>query len=155
MKCLISKSQIRLLFCLVWWSIVFLYALISFTQVHQGNMVHLYLIFENFSSSVYFFVFSSLWYFIDSLATFGCHFPYTPSITPTPLKKRRKNEKKNPPTDLLSIKKQRFHQHQTYFNHSFQFKVSFGKLIFKIRQRQKTISTKNFVNYCNLIMLLE
>lgn len=38
--------------------------------------------------------------------------------------------------------RQRRH-HQTYFNHNLQFHLSFGKLIFKIWQRQKQI----YINY--------
>lgn len=68
---------------------------------------------------------------------------------PLPLKREERIRKKTHPLiyyqlknkDLINIK-------------PILIRGSFGKLIFKIRQRQKTISTKNFVNYCNLIMLL-
>lgn len=149
MKCLISKSQIRLLFHLVWPSIVFLLLCmlyVSFTWVHQFlrlqgphtemflHIFHLLLTLSFFFSLIFYWLSGNFWLTL-------------------PLKRGERIREKKTHTDLLSINRQRLH-HQTYFNHNLQFHLSFGKLIFKIWQRQKQI----YINYitstfCKLLQL--
>lgn len=125
MKCLISKSQIRLLFHLVWSSIVFLllcmlYA--SFTWVHQflrlqGPRTEMFL---HFSSPPHFifFLLSNILLIIWQLLV-AIFYIYN-VIHTLPLKRGERIREKKTHTDLLSINRQRLH-HQTYFNHNLQF----------------------------------
>lgn len=147
MKCLISKSQIRLLFCLVWWSIVFLYALRQFysgTPRKPGTFI--FNILKFFLLSLFFLLSDILLILYQPLAAiFHIHLV----SHPLPLKREERMRKKPHPLIYYQLKNKDFINIKPIL-----IIASFGKLIFKICQRQKTISTKSFVNYCNLIMLL-
>lgn len=151
MKCLISKSQIRLLFCLVWWSIVFLYALRQFysgTPRKHGTFIFNILKFFLLDQFIFFFFLLSdiLLILCQPLAAiFHVHLV----SHPLPLKREERMRKKTHPLIYYQLKNKDFINIKPIL-----IIASFGKLIFKIHQRQKTIRTKNFVNYCNLIMLL-
>lgn len=109
MKGLISKSQIRLLFCLVWWSIVFLYALRQFysgTPRKHGTFIFNILKFFLLSLFFLFFLLSDfiLILYQPLAAIFHIHLV----SHPLPLKREERMRKKTHPLIYYQLKNKDF-----------------------------------------------
>lgn len=148
---MISKSQIRLLFCLVWWSIVFLYALRQFysgTPRKHGTFIFNILKFFLLDQFIFFFFLLSdilLILYQPLAAIFHIHLV----SHPLPLKREERMRKKTHPLIYYQLKNKDFINIKPILIIAFNLKCHLESWFFKFDKDKKQYQLK----FCKLLQL--